>query len=555
MTIRILLLLLITQFGLAKVNYGIHNMDTIALNYLATLGKTWGLLKYYHPGVAKGKMDWDKFLIFHAMNMKNAKNNSEFNIEIEGLINSAGPLVNKDRKNPHDLPDSLIINLNWSWIDKNNLLIEDNKTKLKSIVMNYSQSKNHYVQAAPATGNPIFKNEKPYIKMKYPDEAHRLLSLFRYWNVINYFYPYRNIIGYDWDSVLNEFIPKFMNAKDSLSYHLTVAELSTKINDTHSGAYSPILSSYFGKYYPPFEVSYVNKNTIITKLLNDSLCQLNGVKIGDVIMEINSKDINQVREKLGKYFSGSNEIAKQYMINLNLLRNNEKHLSITVANGKTTKPLKINLYPRKLILQKDQSRLAGWRVIDKHYAYVDLSKLQPKEIERFFQDNRQKEGIIIDVRSYPKWTLYRLAKKLNKESKEFAILTKPNIKFPGTMKYTKPLKAGKTNKDYYKGKVVVLINEKTFSRGEFTCMALKTAPDITFIGSQTAGADGNVSSLKLPGGITTYFSGLGVFYPDGSQTQKVGIIPNIKVVPTIQGIKNGRDEVLERALEYLKTGR
>jgi len=69
---------------------------------------------------------------------------------------------------------------------------------------------------------------------------------------------------------------------------------------------------------------------------------------------------------------------------------------------------------------------------------------------------------------------------------------------------------------------------------------------------EDGGADGNVSLIALPGGIRTYFSGLGVYYPDGTPTQRVGITPDIFVVPTIDGIQRGADEVLERALSLLQ---
>lgn len=83
-------------------------------------------------------------------------------------------------------------------------------------------------------------------------------------------------------------------------------------------------------------------------------------------------------------------------------------------------------------------------------------------------------------------------------------------------------------------------------------MALRTAPDVTIVGSPTAGADGNVSLITLPGGVRTYFSGLGVYYPDRSPTQRIGIVPDIVSMPTIAGIQNGVDEVLEEALALLR---
>jgi C-terminal processing protease CtpA/Prc len=98
---------------------------------------------------------------------------------------------------------------------------------------------------------------------------------------------------------------------------------------------------------------------------------------------------------------------------------------------------------------------------------------------------------------------------------------------------------------------VLLADERTQSHAEFTAMCLQTAPSAVTIGSQTAGADGNVSLVGLPGKISTYFSGIGVYYPDGAETQKVGVRIDITVRPTIVGIQTGRDEVLEKALEYL----
>jgi hypothetical protein len=46
-------------------------------------------------------------------------------------------------------------------------------------------------------------------------------------------------------------------------------------------------------------------------------------------------------------------------------------------------------------------------------------------------------------------------------------------------------------------------------------------------------------------------SGIGVFYPDKTATQRVGIKPNIEVRPTVAGIRAGRDEVLEEALRQI----
>ena len=111
---------------------------------------------------------------------------------------------------------------------------------------------------------------------------------------------------------------------------------------------------------------------------------------------------------------------------------------------------------------------------------------------------------------------------------------------------------GKSNTKAYKGKVVVLVNDETQSSAEYHCMALRAAPNVTIIGSTTAGADGNVSKLYLPGGVLTMISGIGVYYPDGTETQRVGIVPDVECKSTTQGIREGKDELLEKAIELIQ---
>ncbi len=71
------------------------------------------------------------------------------------------------------------------------------------------------------------------------------------------------------------------------------------------------------------------------------------------------------------------------------------------------------------------------------------------------------------------------------------------------------------------------------------------------VGSTTAGADGNISHVTLPGGLQTSISGIGVYYPDRVPTQRVGIVPDVVVTPTVEGIRNGKDEVLEEAIRQI----
>ena len=100
--------------------------------------------------------------------------------------------------------------------------------------------------------------------------------------------------------------------------------------------------------------------------------------------------------------------------------------------------------------------------------------------------------------------------------------------------------------------VFSLVNQRTQSQAEDVALGFQLATNVTVIGSTTAGADGAVTKFSLPGGIVTYMSGRGVYYPDGTDLQRKGVKIDEYIEPTIAGIKAGRDEVLERAIEIIE---
>ena len=99
---------------------------------------------------------------------------------------------------------------------------------------------------------------------------------------------------------------------------------------------------------------------------------------------------------------------------------------------------------------------------------------------------------------------------------------------------------------------MILIDEHTMSQGETTAMSLRNTPNSIVLGRPSAGADGDRRHFTLPGNIETTMSGLGVYYPDKKPVQRIGVQPDIYMDPTIEGIREGRDEFIEKAIEIIK---
>jgi C-terminal processing protease CtpA/Prc len=132
----------------------------------------------------------------------------------------------------------------------------------------------------------------------------------------------------------------------------------------------------------------------------------------------------------------------------------------------------------------------------------------------------------------------------------FARFTVADLSNPGAFHWTAPVLLD-PKKPHYWGKVVILVDEVSLSQAEYTTMAFRAAPHAVVVGSSTSGNDGNVSPVALPGGLRTMISGIGVFYPNKRPTQRIGIVPDVEVKPTIAAIRAGRDEVLEEALRQI----
>jgi carboxyl-terminal processing protease len=164
-------------------------------------------------------------------------------------------------------------------------------------------------------------------------------------------------------------------------------------------------------------------------------------------------------------------------------------------------------------------------------------------------DLKSTKAIIIDMRasiSHP----YPLARRPFQTKREFAKLTEPDLSYPGRFIWKNINMISPIKNDYYPSKVIVLVNESTQSASEYYTMCLQKGDNVTTIGSQTAGADGNTNEIEFIG-FKSLMSGLGVYYPDGSETQRKGVKIDIEVYPSIKGIQQGKDEVLDTALEYI----
>lgn len=97
--------------------------------------------------------------------------------------------------------------------------------------------------------------------------------------------------------------------------------------------------------------------------------------------------------------------------------------------------------------------------------------------------------------------------------------------------------------------VFVIIAATAQSHAEYCVQCMQVDPGVTVIGTQSAGTNGNVSEFVLPGGIRSCFSGLDWHYPGGWCVQGLEVRLDLEVEPTIGGVRAGRVETREAAVD------
>lgn len=529
------------------------SIDKSQIENLKSLGLIWGFLKYYHPNIANGEYNWDYELFRILPKVLNSDNSKNRDTVLIKWINSFGEF--SQGKEAVIKSSEVKIEPDLVWIKNSNFSAELTTLLLK--VKNANRPKEHYyIGLQSGVGNPDFKNENAYSSMKYPDAGFRLLTLYRYWNIIQYYFPYKNLIEEDWKNVLEEFIPKFIEAKNETEYTLTVLELIGRVHDTHANIWggNQVLNNHFGLRYASVELTFIESKPVVTGFYDEKLGKETGLEIGDVISVINNRPVEEIVKERLKFSPASNYPTKLRDIASNLLRTNDTIINIEFIrfDKRESKTLKTYSSKEINIYSKYQVTDTCFKLINKDIAYINNGSLKRENLPKIWKEIENTTGLIIDIRNYPSdFPIYDLSSYLMPKSTPFVKFTNGSIENPGLFTFTKSLDAGKKNKNYYKGKVVILINEISQSSAEFHTMAYRVNPNSTVIGSTTAGADGNVSQFYLPGGISTMISGIGVYYPDGKETQRIGIVPDIELKPTIQGIKEGKDELLEKAIEII----
>tara|TARA_R110002049_G_scaffold23726_33_gene84230 strand:- start:1010 stop:2770 length:1761 start_codon:yes stop_codon:yes gene_type:complete len=554
-------LLLALQFlipGWATAQFAPADLPENEQHALYELGKVWGFLKYYHPTVQSGCIDWDMALLTSLGWPSQATSQALPEPPLAALL-AALEASQSDCDSP--IPE-IQRPYDSGWIERIDLP-ESRREWLRHLAQPASSARQHYVGMKAAVGNPVFLNENRYPEFRGEDWRLRLLALFRYWNAIEYWFPYKDLIDEDWNTVLRSFIPRLYKASNWDAYLVELSALAASINDGHGNLNEAnYIKPPRGRHMAPYSIRIIENKPVIWRRLRIKPnirydpANVYQLETGDVILSVDGKSIEELFASAQPYIGASNLLSQRRLFAQFLTNGDTPEVALEInRHGKT-------LTVRNGRLSRDQIDMTGDRFWHDHHgnafrsltdeiAYLSLADPSINDFDDFKSELLGHDALIVDLRSYPaKFMVFELGQHLVSEETDFARFTKAKQNHPGSFFWSAPVSL-QAKEPYYQGRVIALIDDSTMSQAEYTAMALRAGDNTVLIGNQTAGADGNISYIPLPGGINAVFSGIGVFYPDNTPTQRVGIVPDIEIWPTIAGLRESRDEILEAAIREI----
>ena len=532
----------------------LSDLTPVQIENLVLLGKVWGFLKYNHPLVTSGKLHWDYELFRILPAVLAAPDRVAVRAVLLQWVNGLGPVEACKQCETLSLVD-LELRPDLDWIGDQVLLGSDLSKALRSIQQNRANASQFYVSLAPGVGNPSFEHELSYGNIKYPDAGFQILALFRFWNIIEYWAPNRDIVGEDWNGVLREFLPRIALAKSSEEYQRELMALIATVHDTHANLWSSLsVRPPVGECRLPVNMRFIGASAVVAGFASADAGAKAGLMAGDAVTDLDGQPVDKLVASWIPYYADSNEAARLRDIARTMTNGACGPVTVGVRRGNDAVSVQAQRFPATGMTAIGSTHdLPGdtFHLLSPDVAYLKLSSVKAAEVDHYLNLAAKTKGMIVDIRNYPsEFVVFALGSHSVEKPTPFVKFTVGDLSNPGAFHWGSP-EILTPAAPHYAGKIVVLVDEVTQSSAEYTTMAFRASPQTVVVGSTTAGADGNVSAIPLPGGFRGMISGIGVFYPDGRPTQQVGIIPDKTVRPTIEGIRDGRDEVLEEGVRQI----
>lgn len=527
---------------------------------LETLCRVWGYAKYHHPVFCDTlcRVDVDSALFALLPQVVHADRVTR-NRHLLDWVRSLGDYTpNRVDYEQSLAPLELVSTVDLAWT-RDTILLGCDLSHLLQDLRYAERGENYYLRMGTMENGPGYhylslRNEKSYPTPQM-DSGLNLLTLFRLWNVIEYYAPNRSLTLHPWDEVLSTYIPLMGVETDGRCFARLYMRLIRELNDGH--AVAPVEMLFGQRMLPVWPLQAEGR--LFVGYSGDS-----ALKRGDEVVAIDGEPISERLELLREYASRSNEASLRQALRYYGLCTRRDTAEVVRRRAGVCDTLRVATVPYGSVsplYDPAQLEQPPFRLLADSVGYIYAGTFSREHLAQVVQTLPRTRALIIDLRTYPLKVdgalIALIGQSLRTESVVVRQALYQTLALPGLFYRQEQWlfedfgEVAARCTEPYKGRVILLVDEMTQSNPEFQAMAFQSCPQTLTIGSPTSGANGSIVWIPLPGQMTS-FSGIGALYPDGTQPQTVGVRLDVEVLPTAEGLQAGRDEVLERALELAR---
>ena len=388
----------------------------------------------------------------------------------------------------------------------------------------------------------------PHAPVSGNDRATRLAAVALGWNIMQHFYPYFDVAGTDWPAELSRALTSAATDADERAFHSTLRRMIAALHDGHGYVFH---SSDDQVWTLPLLWDWVEGRLVVTCVADEAA----GLQPGDVIVTVDGRPAEQALTEVEGLISAATPQWRRYRglqnlaagrqdeaIALGVERADGERRAVTLARTMTPGQLSL-LRPPKV----DEVRPGIF--------YLDIDRVNDADLEEALPRLAKARGVIYDFRGYPRhiqstvWISHIIQEPVRSPQWHIPVVTRPDGRDWQFERGGEWLIAPQA--PYIEAQKVFLIDCNAISYAE-SCLGIIEHYQLgELVGEPTAGTNGNVNPFTLPGGYRVMWTGMKVLKQDGTRHHGVGILPTMPVGRTIQGVTEGRDEQLDRAIEML----
>lgn len=387
------------------------------------------------------------------------------------------------------------------------------------------------------------------------DEALRVADVVMAWNVFQHFYPYFEVVDVDWDGVLRESLRRALVDRAPEDFLRTLRWMVAQLGDGHgwvSYQGGPQLAGL------PLRLGFVEDRVVITAV--DPSVDVPGAdcpRLGDVVTSIDGRATDAILDEWRGLLSGSPQWKTVRALRMAGVGPPDDTARLEVDRAGESAVCEIG---RSATARVAEARPDAIAELDGASAgkifYVDLGRVPMADIAARIDEIASAAGVVFDLRGYPQGN-HGVLQHLTDEPLQSAHWQVPQQIYPDQERRVGFDTSGRWNlppaEPRIRGEVAFLTDGRAISYAESVMGIVEHYRLGDIVGSATAGTNGNVNPLVLPGGFRVTWTGMCVLKNDGSQHHLVGIQPTVPAERTVEGLRAGRDEVLEAALAVIRS--